>query len=408
MKTAGILTIGNDILQGYTLDLNANTISAELTKRSINVTVHLSVPDSVSKIAEKIDKFIQKDYDYVFVTGGLGPTHDDVTKKALLELFDSKLIFLEDRHKELEQKYLNKSKNKNIDKSQSEILSNSTPIDNHVGTALGMIIKENKTEVIILPGVPNEMEQMLLSYLKQENFQIAKNHIVTINTAGIYESKVSKKIQHIVDEYSSDFSFSYLPNYEGVKIRITSLNSDKNNIQAPQKKIMNSLSEYVYGLDNVKLEEVLSKLIINNELKLSLAESCTGGFIAKSITDIAGSSSYFLGSIVAYDNAIKESILGVPSELIKEFGAVSRQVSESMAINVSEKFKSNIAISCTGISGPSGGTDEKPVGTVYISVKCMDKIITKKFIFKLGREFHRIITKQTALYMLWKLLKEKI
>ena len=405
MKTAGILTIGNEILQGYTLDLNANTISAELTKRSINVTVHLSVPDSVSKIAEKIDKFIQKDYDYVFVTGGLGPTHDDVTKKALLELFDSKLIFLEDRHKELEQKYLNKSKNKNIDKSQSEILSNSTPIDNHVGTALGMVIKENKTEVIILPGVPNEMEQMLLSYLDQENFQIAKNHIVTINTVGIYESKVSKKIQHIVKEYSSDFSFSYLPNYEGVKIRITSLNSDKNNIEEPQKKIMDSLSEYVYGLDNVKLEEVLSKLIINNEFKLSLAESCTGGFIAKSITDIPGSSSYFLGSIVAYDNAIKENILGVPSELIKEFGAVSRQVSESMVINVSKKFKSDIAISCTGISGPSGGTDKKPVGTVYVSVKYIDKIITKKFIFKLDREFHRIITKQTALYMLWKLLK---
>ena len=121
MKTAGILTIGNEILQGYTLDLNANTISAELTKRSINVTIHLSVPDSVSKIAEKIDKFIQKDYDYVFVTGGLGPTHDDVTKKALLELFDSKLIFLEDRHRELEQKYLNKSKNKNIDNLLNEI-----------------------------------------------------------------------------------------------------------------------------------------------------------------------------------------------------------------------------------------------------------------------------------------------
>tara|TARA_B100000029_G_C17534522_1_gene944376 strand:- start:548 stop:1768 length:1221 start_codon:yes stop_codon:yes gene_type:complete len=406
MKTAGILTIGDEILQGYTFDLNATTISKELTKRNINVTIHLSVPDSVSKIAEKIDKFIQKDYDYVFVTGGLGPTHDDVTKKALLELFDAKLIFLEDRHKELEQKYLNKSKNRNIDKSQSEILSNSEPINNHVGTALGMLIKENNTEVVVLPGVPNEMNEMLLSYLDQKGFKINTNRIVTINTAGIYESKVSEKIQDIVNKYKNYFSVSYLPNYEGVKIRITSLDENKINIEEIKSKIVESLSGYVYGLDNVKLEETLSKLLIKKELNISLAESCTGGFIAKSITDIPGSSAYFLGSIVAYDNRIKENILGVSSKLIEEFGAVSSQVSESMAINVCKKFKSDISISCTGISGPEGGTDSKPVGTVYISIKFQDTLVTKKFIFKLDREFHRVITKQTALYMLWRLLKE--
>ena len=407
MKTAGILTIGNEILQGYTLDLNVNTISQELTKRNINVTIHLTVPDSIVKISEKIEKFIQKDYDYVFVTGGLGPTHDDVTKEALLELFDEeKLVFLEDRHKDLEKKYLKKSKKRKISKSQSQILSNAEPIDNNVGTALGMLIIENNTKLIILPGIPNEMNQMLLSYLNQENFKITKNHIVTINTAGIYETKVSKKIQPIINEFSDQFSFSYLPSYDGVKVRIKSLNKDKSNIKEPQKKIVKSLSNYVYGLDNVKIEEVISKLLINKKLKLSLAESCTGGFIAKSITDIPGSSNYFLGSIVAYNNKIKQNILEVPLELIDKFGAVSSQVAESMAINACRKFKSDISISCTGISGPTGGTDKKPVGTVYISVKYLDTQVTKKFIFKLEREFHRIITKQTALYMLWKLLKE--
>ena len=161
----------------------------------------------------------------------------------------------------------------------------------------------------------------------------------------------------------------------------------------------------MYGLGDTKLEEIISNLIINKEFKISLAESCTGGFIAKSITDIPGSSKYFLGSIVAYDNRIKENILGVPSRLINQYGAVSRQVSESMAINVSKNFDSDISISCTGISGPSGGTNKKPVGTVYISIKYLDKLVTKKFIFKLDREFHRIMTKQTALYMLWRLLK---
>ena len=162
----------------------------------------------------------------------------------------------------------------------------------------------------------------------------------------------------------------------------------------------------MYGLGDTKLEEIISNLIINKEFKISLAESCTGGFIAKSITDIPGSSKYFLGSIVAYDNRIKENILGVPPRIINQYGAVSRQVSESMAINVSKNFNSDISISCTGISGPSGGTNEKPVGTVYISIKYLDKLVTKKFIFKLDREFHRIMTKQTALYMLWRLLKE--
>ena len=269
-----------------------------------------------------------------------------------------------------------------------------------------MLIQENNTEVVILPGVPNEMNQMLLSYLDQQGFEIVKNHIVTINTAGIYESRVSEKIQHIIEEYSNHFSFSYLPSYEGVKIRITSLNKVGNDIKKPQKKIIESLSDYVYGLDDTKLEEIISNLIINKEFKISLAESCTGGFIAKSITDIPGSSKYFLGSIVAYDNRIKENILGVPSRIINQYGAVSRQVSESMAINVSKNFDSDISISCTGISGPSGGTNKKPVGTVYISIKYLDKLVTKKFIFKLDREFHRIMTKQTALYMLWRLLKE--
>ena len=154
MKNAGILTIGNEILQGYTLDLNSNYISKELTIRNINVTIQLTVPDVISKIKEKIDKFIIKDYDYIFVTGGLGPTHDDVTKKALLELFNSKLSFLEDRHDKLIKKL-----NKKIPKCQSEILDISKPIENNIGTALGMYINFKKSKIIILPGVPSEMKE---------------------------------------------------------------------------------------------------------------------------------------------------------------------------------------------------------------------------------------------------------
>ena len=401
MKVAGIITIGNEILQGYTLDSNANTISKELTKRNIKVTIHLTVPDEVFKIKEKIEKFIIKDYDYIFITGGLGPTHDDVTKAALSDLFDSKYIFLEERHNKIMKKF-NKV---DMPKCQSEILDIAKPLDNTVGTAIGMYFRHKNSNLIVLPGVPLEMEKMLLSYLDfQDSLKIDNRNVVTINTAGIYETKLSKKMQSFMKKYNKKVYFSFLPSYEGVKIRLTGLDA-RFNINIIKKELLKFLSEYVYGIDKVTLEIAVSNIIKKNKLKLSLAESCTGGFISKRITDIPGSSVFFLGGIVAYDNDIKRNILGVSNDDIVKFGAVSKQVSESMAINVFQKFKSDISIACTGISGPDGGLEDKPVGTVYISLKYLDKLITKKFIFRVDRKSHRIMTKQAALYMLWKLIK---
>ena len=401
MKVAGIITIGNEILQGYTLDSNANTISKELTKRNIKVTIHLTVPDEVFKIKEKIEKFIIKDYDYIFITGGLGPTHDDVTKAALSDLFDSKYIFLEERHNKIMKKF-NKV---DMPKCQSEILDIAKPLDNTVGTAIGMYFRHKNSNLIVLPGVPLEMEKMLLSYLDfQDSLKIDNRNVVTINTAGIYETKLSKKMQSFMKKYNKKVYFSFLPSYEGVKIRLTGLDA-RFNINIIKKELLKFLSEYVYGIDKVTLEIAVSNIIKKNKLKLSLAESCTGGFISKRITDIPGSSVFFLGGIVAYDNDIKRNILGVSNDDIVKFGAVSKQVSESMAINVFQKFKSDISIACTGISGPDGGLEDKPVGTVYISLKYLDKLMTKKFIFRVDRKSHRIMTKQAALYMLWKLIK---
>ena len=400
MKNAGILTIGNEILQGYTVDLNSNHISKELTIRDINVTIQLTVPDVISKIKEKIDKFIIKDYDYIFITGGLGPTHDDVTKKALLELFGCKLFFLEDRHSKLEKKF-----NKQIPKSQSKILEISKPIENNIGTALGMHIDFKKSKIIILPGVPSEMKQMLNSYFILDNLLPNKEkNILTFNTFGIYETKLSDKMQNIINNYKNKVYFSFLPSYEGVRVRIKILENSNINIDSLKNEIMTLLSKYIYSCDNVIIEEVILNLLIKNKLTLSLAESCTGGLISKSITDVSGSSNYFIGSLVAYSNDIKSNFLDIPNSTIEKYGAVSSEVSKLMAINISKNFKSDIALSCTGISGPNGGTDKKPVGTVYISIKFLDKLVTEKFIFRLNRQSHRTISKQAALYMLWKLL----
>ena len=401
MKIAGILTIGNEILQGYTLDLNANMISKELTKRNIKTTIHLTVPDEIFKIKEKIEKFIIKDYDYIFITGGLGPTHDDVTRQALSELFSSKFKFLEKRHIRINKKF-NKA---NLPQSQSEILNIAEPLENNVGTALGMSFKSNNSELIILPGVPIEMNSMLESYLNNnKSLKIVENNIITINTAGIYETKLSDMMEVFIRKYDQYVYFSFLPSYEGVKIRLTNLGKGAS-LKKIKQELLAFLSDYAYGIDKETLEIKVSNLLKIKKLTLSISESCTGGYISKQITDIPGSSDFFLGGVVAYHNSIKHNILDIPLDKLDSFGAVSSQVSELMALNISKIFKSDISIACTGISGPSGGTDDQPVGTVYISIKYLDKLLTKKFIFRVDRKSHRVITKQTALYMLWSLMR---
>ena len=402
MKKAGILTIGDEILQGQTLNLNSQYISKQLTIRNIDVLIHLTVPDKVSKIKEKINKFIIKDYDYIFITGGLGPTHDDVTKKALLELFDSKLIFLKSRHI-----YLEKKKKKKIPNSQSEILDISKKIENNIGTALGMEIEFNKSKIIILPGVPNEMNAMLTYYFEEKKILVTDSLIFTINTFGIYETQLSDKIESVINKYKNKIYCSFLPNYDGVKIRVKILDNS-----ISEKKIKNEIvsliNKYAYSFDNDSLEEIILNLLIKNNLTLSIAESCTGGFISKSITDIPGSSKVFLGGLVAYNSSIKNIFLDIPNSAIKKYGEVSNKISQLMAKNISKKFKSDISISCTGISGPDGGSKEKPVGTVYITINYLGRLNTEKFIFQLDRKYHRIMTKQAALYMLWKLFTSKL
>lgn len=402
MKIAGILTIGNEILQGYTLDTNAQSISEELNKRNIKTTIHLSIPDDIFKIKEKVDKFIIKNYDYIFITGGLGPTHDDITKKALIELFETEIKFLSDRHTIISKKF-NKV---NLPKCQSEILAISNPLENSIGTALGMYFKFKKSEIIILPGVPIEMKSMLCSYLDDiKKIRKVTNNVITINTCGIYETKLYEKVKFFISKNDKHIFFSFLPSYEGVKIRLTAL-SDQANLNKTKNELVKILDDYAYGIDKVTLEEKVSNILINKNLNLSICESCTGGFISKSLTDISGSSKFFIGSVVAYNNLIKQKIVKIPKVMLDTYGAVSKQVSEKMALNISKIFKTNISIACTGISGPEGGTKEKPLGTVFISICYLDKIKTKKFIFNVDRKSHRLMTKQASLYMLWRILKE--
>ncbi|RCL86540.1 nicotinamide-nucleotide amidohydrolase family protein, partial [bacterium] len=330
-----------------------------------------------------------------------GPTHDDITKQALVELFNAKLIFLKSRHQEIIKKF-NKVK---LPKCQSEILDISKPLENKIGTALGMYFKYNGTNIIIMPGVPIEMKSMLDLYLNEiKSLKTSNNNVITINTSGIYETKLSDMIKDFIIKYENYIYFSFLPSYEGVKIRLTDLGVG-GNINKIKDELLHLLDKYAYGLNNNTLEMTISNILIKKKNSLSICESCTGGFISKRFTDIPGSSNFFLGSIIAYDNSIKNAILDIPIKYLDKYGAVSHQVSELMALNISKKFNSDISISCTGISGPGGGTKEKPVGTVFITIKFFNKIVTKDFIFKVDRNSHRLMTKQAALFMLWTLIK---
>tara|TARA_B100000614_G_C14562973_1_gene497849 strand:- start:5240 stop:6457 length:1218 start_codon:yes stop_codon:yes gene_type:complete len=400
MKNAGILTIGNEIMQGFTLDTNAKHISKELTARNIKVTIHLSVPDVKSKIIEKIDKFITKDYDYIFVTGGLGPTHDDITRDSLKEMFKCKLKFYQKWNDKINSKFTKT----NIPRNQSEILEIAEPLENNVGTALGMHFKYKKSHLIILPGVPHEMKSMFKLFLDLNKKEFKKNiQIFTINTAGIYETKLSNMMQPFIEKYKNDIYFSFLPSYNGVKLRVEPLNN-KTNLSNLKNILVEYLNDFAFGFDDTKIEKVIFNLLSKNNKTLSIAESCSGGGISEHLTNLPGISKIFIGSIIAYSNEIKNKVLGIPNSIITKHGAVSEKVATEMAVNIKNKFNTDISIACTGISGPGGGTKEKPIGTVFISVCVDDTIITKKFIFKIDRLSHKTLTRHTALYMLWRLI----
>ena len=400
MKNAGILTIGNEILQGYTLDTNTNYISKELTLRNIEATVHLTIADNKEKIIEKVDKFLIKNYDYIFITGGLGPTHDDITRNSLKELFNCKLSFLEERHKIINKRF----KKAKIPKNQSQILDIAKPLENKYGTAIGMYFKYKNSKIIVLPGVPVEMKGMLNLYFDIHSNDFKKNNsIFTLNTCGIYETKLFEKMKPLISKYNNKIYFSFLPSYSGVKLRVNIKHKsiERKNIE---KELIDYLNDYVYGIDDITIEQIIFNNLKKTNKTISLAESCTGGSISKKLTSLSGISNVFTGSVIAYSNDIKNRILNVNAKLINDYGAVSKEVAEEMAFNVKKIFKTDIGISCTGISGPGGGTVNKPVGTVFISVCYKNIFSTEKYFFKVDRQSHRILTEHAALYMLWRML----
>lgn len=405
---AEIITIGDEILIGQTLNTNASYIGSKLTELQIDVSFTCVVHDNEDDIKNEFKRAFDIN-DIIIVTGGLGPTHDDVTRKCVVEFFKTELVqnaeVLSDIQKffEVRGRQLTKT-----NEGQALVPKIAIPIRNSRGTAPGFWIEKNKKLFVVMPGVPYEMKGMMDGFvIPNLNDRIGKRKSVksTVNllTTGIPESILYDKLGNI-DELLSGASMAFLPSQFGVKMRLTvqsdSEEQSRNKLENIEQKIRSLVGKFIYGKNEDTLESVVSKLLIDRNLKLSVAESCTGGLIANRLTNISGSSKYMERGVVAYSNAAKVEFLKVNEDVLTNFGSVSLEVAMQMAEGIKSVSGSDIGLSTTGIMGPTGATPNKPVGLVYIGI-CDEKICTaKEFRFGDDRMLNKDRTSQAALEML--------
>ena len=386
MKTAAICTIGDEILIGQIVDTNSSAIAIELNNIGIKVCRMISISDDGTDIKQSI-KSLLHNFDIVIVTGGLGPTKDDITKKALAELSGSRGdIFHEGQMQVIERILAHRGIDlSDINRAQAMVPDTCEVMINRKGTAPGMIFRFSSADfahcpvLYSLPGVPFEAIGLLPDVMAdiRRHFALDSIYHKTITTYGIAESTLAKMIEPWEDALPSDMHLAYLPNpLTGVKLRLSIYGGDRDEeitrIDREFAKVMPVIGDAVYGEGDDTLQSVIAKRLTESGLTLSVAESCTGGFLASLFTAMPGASKYFYGSVTSYDNSVKENILNVSIETIAEHGAVSRECAEAMALGVSRALNTDFAISTTGIAGPDGGSEDKPVGTVWVGVAYPD------------------------------------
>lgn len=414
MKSA-IITIGDEILIGQVTDTNAVWISKNLNKIGIQVGEMVTVSDDAGQITSTLDRYIGK-YDLLIMTGGLGPTTDDITKPTLAAYFNSQMV----THPEIQEKIITYFKERGRSMIESNLKQADVPdacrvlINNH-GSAPGMWFEKEGTILISLPGVPYEMKGLMEDHVLPE--LISRNsvpHVVhrTIMTQGVPESYLAAMLADWEKALPACVKLAYLPRPGIVRLRLSVV--DKCASEAEQlleviiDKLLDIIPQHIFGYDDITLEESLGELLRDRKLTLSSAESCTGGNIARMITSVPGSSAYYSGSVIAYANRIKSEVLGVDPDLIEKKGAVCKEVVEQMASGVRDLLGTHAAISTSGIAGPDGGSDEKPVGTTWICVQYGDESYAKQYRFGGSRE--RIIDQasHSALQLLRRLLLKNL
>lgn len=407
-----IVTIGDELLIGQTLNTNAQWIAIALTKIGFVVRQQLTISDDEQIIYETVDNAL-KNVEVVLVTGGLGPTKDDLTLPVLNKYFGGKLIEDKEVFQDIERLILGRGfKMNQNNKNQALVSSACKPIRNEHGTAPGLWFEKDSKVVVAMPGVPYEMKAMLndsvIPRLK-EQFQLPEiiNHMVY--TQGLPESMLAELIEDWENNLPSSIKLAYLPSPGRVKLRLSSIGSDRLKLQeAIDNKVTelkDIISEYIYSENEEDIQTVIGDILRNKKATLSTAESCTGGYIAHLITEVPGSSDYYLGSILSYANEVKINQLGVNADDIEKNGAVSQQVVVQMALGVKQKLNTDYAVATSGIAGPTGGTEEKPVGTVWIAVASPHGVVSDKFVFGKQRKVNIERASITALGMLRREIK---
>lgn len=399
-----IINIGDELLIGQTINTNSSYIGQKLSSVGFIPNVVITIGDNEETIINTFNEIIPKS-DITIVTGGLGPTHDDITKKCIAKYFNDEIVLNQNLYNELVSFF--EKRNRPLTKANEEqayFPKNAIPISNKKGTAAGIYYKLDKKLFFAIPGVPFEMRAMIDDFIINEitsTFEPSKVvKMKTLLTAGIPEAYLYEQLGDI-NELLGNSKLAFLPGDFGVKMRITVFENSEdeadNKITEIEQRIRSLVGQYIYGVNDDTIEKIVYRLLLQRELKMAVAESCTGGLIAKRLTDIPGASEVFDRGVVVYSNSSKIELLGVNEETINKYGAVSNEVAIEMAKKIKSISGADIGLAVTGIMGPSGGTQDKPVGTVHIAICDEKSMISNKFIFGDDRDYNR---NRTALYAL--------
>ncbi len=405
---AYLISIGDELLIGQTTNTNVAFIGKLISENNISIIKSSAIGDNLNIILDEFD-YASSKADIIIITGGLGPTRDDITRSAVLKYFKTELVFNNEVLEDIKGMLARRGRKiKKLHEDQAMVPAIADVLRNENGTAPGYWIEHNKKIFVVMPGVPYEMRAMMTNYVMPkliDKIGTPEEYIkkLTLQTTGIPESLLAEKLGDL-DELLQGSEIAFLPSEYGVRLRITAKSKNQeavNNLLTDiEQKIRTKVGRYIYGRDEDKLEEVIGRLLKERELRLAVAESCTGGELSDRITDVSGSSNYFERGVVTYSNAAKVELLKVDEDVIKEKGAVSPEVAMQMAEGIKSTSGADIGIALTGIMGPTGASENKPVGTVFIGY-CDDKICTaKKFQFGEDRILNKHRSTQAALEIL--------
>ena len=418
---AEILTIGDEILIGQITNTNSVWIAQQLNQIGVKVIHMSSVADDEAAIINAFNDALPR-ANFVFITGGLGPTKDDITKKTFAKYFNSELIINDDVLNDVSSFFIKRGKAlSELNRNQALVPEGCTVFRNANGTAPAMWMQKQNTVFISMPGVPHEMKalmtDLILPKIKTEN-KLPHIYHKTVLTQGIGESALAELIENWEDNLASkNIKLAYLPQSGIVRLRLSTSGQNfkelENNVNSEIEKLKSIISKYIYGYENYgeetpTLEKIVSDLLRERKETLSLAESCTGGYVSSLFTAIPGASDIFKGSVVPYTNIAKHQLLKVEEAVFNTVGAVSKECVEQLAKNVLNKFNSNYSIAISGIAGPSGGTEEKPVGTVWVAVANSEKCLALKFQFGDNRQRNIVMTANAALNLLRKFILKNL